>query len=106
MYNEVFRRRRLLDTLSKATISLILKKGKDPLLCGNYRSISLLNVDLKILSKVLLHRLQRVMPSIISLDQTGSMPVRQSSHNTRCLLNIIHSSSNDTPEILVSLNTK
>ncbi|XDV14321.1 hypothetical protein PO909_014592 [Leuciscus waleckii] len=58
MFNAAFRQRRLPDTLSKATISLIPKKGKDPLLCGSYRPISLLNVDLKILSMVLALRLQ------------------------------------------------
>ena len=34
------------------------------------------------------------------------MPGRQSSHNTRRLLNIIHSSSNDTPETVVSLDVE
>ena len=58
VYNEAFQHRCLPDTLLKATISLILKNGKDPLLCGSYRPISLLNVDLKILSKVL-HYLTR-----------------------------------------------
>ena len=106
MYNEAFRHCRLPDTLSKATIYLILKKGKYSLLCGSYRSISLLNVDLKILSKVLALCLQRVMPSIISLDQTGFMPGWQFSHNTGRLLKIIHSSSNDTPEIVVSLDAE
>ena len=53
MYNEAFALGRLPDTLSEASISLLLKKDKDPLLCGSYRSISLLNVDFKILSKIL-----------------------------------------------------
>ena len=106
MYNEAFQHRCLPDTLLKATISLILKNGKDPLLCGSYRPISLLNVDLKILSKVLALHLQRVIPFIISLDQTGFMPGGQSYHNTRRLLYVIHLSSNDTPEVVVSLNAE
>ncbi|XDV14300.1 hypothetical protein PO909_002470 [Leuciscus waleckii] len=106
MYNEAFHQRCLPDTLSKATISLIPKKGKDPLLCGSYRPISILNVDLKILAKVLALRLQRLMPSISSLDQTGFMPGRQTFHNTRQLLDIIHSSKNRIPEIVVSLDAE
>lgn len=89
-----------------ATISLILKKDRDPLSCGSYRPVSLLNVDLKILSKILALRLQRAISSIISLDRTGFMPGRQASYSTGRLLNIIHSPSRDTPEIVVSLDAE
>lgn len=58
-------------TLRKASISLLLKKGKDPLSCLSYRPISLLYVDCKILAKVLARRLESVLASLISPDQTG-----------------------------------
>lgn len=103
MYNEAFSNSHLPGILSEATILLLLKRDKDPLLCSSYRSISLLNVDFKILSKVLGLRLQRVLPSIISLDQTGFMPGRQPSHNIRRLLDIIHSSNS---EVVVSLDAE
>lgn len=48
MYNEAFANEILPPTLTQATISLILKKNKDPLDCTSYRPISLLNVDYKI----------------------------------------------------------
>lgn len=106
MYNESFRNCQLPKTLSDATITLILKKDKDPLLCSSYRPISLLNVDFKILSKILALRLQRVLPQIISLDQTGFMTGRHSYHNSRRLLNIIHTPSSSVPEIVVSLDAE
>lgn len=106
VYNEAFLKSRLPETFSKATISLILKKEKDPLLCNSYRPISLLNVDFKILSKVLALRLQQVLPNIISQDQTGFMLGRHSYHNTRRLLNIIYSASSATPEIVVALDAE
>lgn len=106
VYNESFTKGRLPPTLSEATICLLLKKDKDPLLCNNYRPISLLNVDQKFLAKVLSTRLQKALPSLISADQTGFMAGRNSSFNTRRLLNIISSPNHDTPEAILSLDAE
>ncbi len=103
MYNNSLQKGQLPATLYSASISLLLKKERDPTSCGNYRPISLLNVDCKILAKVLSLRLQDVMPSIISLDQTGFTSRRHSFFNTRRLLNIIFSPSSTNPEVIVSL---
>ena len=62
---------KLPPSFNEASIILLLKKGKDPTECSSYRPISLLNVDVKILAKVLAYRLETVIPSIISDDQTG-----------------------------------
>jgi hypothetical protein len=51
-------------------MSLLFKKG-DPLLLDNFRPISLLNVDLKILSHVLVQRLKKILSKLINEDQTG-----------------------------------
>jgi hypothetical protein len=48
----------------------LLKKG-DPLVLDNYRPISLLNVDLKLLSYVLAQHLKKVLEKIVNNDQTG-----------------------------------
>lgn len=43
---------------SEAIISVIHKDGKDPTLCTSYRPISLLCVDLKILTAIISNRIQ------------------------------------------------
>ena len=48
---------------------MIEKEGKDPLHVNNYRPITLLNVDYKILSKVLANRIKEVLGEIVHNDQ-------------------------------------
>ena len=55
----------------RALLVLIPKGTKDKRLLKNWRPISLLNVDYKILAKVLAIRLQKVISHLISSDQTG-----------------------------------
>ena len=55
----------------QAVITLIEKKGKDRLLFENWRPISLVNVDAKIMSKVIATRIKNVLPNIIHHNQTG-----------------------------------
>ena len=106
LFNDAFLKGQLPPTLSEASITLLLKKDKDPLLCGSYRPISLLNVDYKILAKVLACRLQKAIPTLINPDQTGFISGRQSFFNTRRLFNILFSSSSNTPEIVLSLDAE
>ena len=94
-------------TLCQATISLILTKDKDPLLCGNFRPISLLCADVKLLAKVLAKRLESVLTTIISTDQTGFVKDRHSFHNVRRLFDILYSpSSPDLPEMIISMDAE
>uniref|UniRef100_A0A8C5GRU0 Reverse transcriptase domain-containing protein n=1 Tax=Gouania willdenowi TaxID=441366 RepID=A0A8C5GRU0_GOUWI len=46
------------ESMYGANITLIVKKNRNPELCSSYRPISLLNVDNKILSKILALRLE------------------------------------------------
>ncbi len=86
MFNKSFQSAVLPPTLNQASISLILKKNKDPLACSSYRPISLLNVDFKLLSKTLALCLETMLPSIISPDQTGFIKNRHSFFNLQLAL--------------------
>uniref|UniRef100_A0AAR2LWN9 Reverse transcriptase domain-containing protein n=1 Tax=Pygocentrus nattereri TaxID=42514 RepID=A0AAR2LWN9_PYGNA len=93
--------------MNSANISLLLKPGKDPTLPSSYRPISLINVDLKIICKVLARRLEKITPYIIHSDQTGFIKGRHSADNTRRLINIIdYCSINKLEKIVVSLDAE
>ena len=84
--------------LNTALITVIPKPGKDPLECASHRPISLINADLKIFSKVLTSRLEKVIGKIISPDQTGFMKGRLASDNLRRLLHVVSASHKIPPD--------
>ena len=55
----------LLQSQKEAVITLIQKKDRDIRLIKNWRPISLVNVDVKIGSKAIAKRLEKVLPYII-----------------------------------------
>lgn len=91
MFNDSLDRGALPQTLTEASITLLLKPGKQESDCSSDCPISLLNSDYKILAKVLAIQLESVMSDIIPPDQTGFMKNRHSFSNVRHLLDILFS---------------
>ena len=54
-------------------ITLLEKKGKDRPLIKNWRPISLINVDVKIASKAIARRLERILPDLIHPIKMASL---------------------------------
>ena len=65
-FNYAFSNVSLSISQRRGIISLILPKNTDKTIRENLRPISLLNVDYKILTKVLENRLEKVLPKIIN----------------------------------------
>ena len=68
---------------------LIFKKHSDRKSLKNWRPISLLNVDYKIISKVITSRLANVIEFIVHSDQTCSVPGRSIFSNITLLRDIL-----------------
>lgn len=85
----VLARGKLYDSAATGIITLIPKKDRDLLLINNWRPITLLNVDFKILTKALANRMKGKFPFLIDSNQLGYMQGRNIAHNIRRTLDII-----------------
>ena len=73
----------------RGILSIIPKKDKDLRFLKNWRPLSLLNTDYKILTKVLATRLQTALNEIVSPDQNGYIKGRFIGENVRLITDII-----------------
>lgn len=106
-YNSIREGNELPRDSLRAHIALLPKEGKDLTNCGNYRPISLLNVDLKVFTRILASRLLPLMGSLISQEQVGFVPGREARDNTIRTLNVIHlAKSQSKPLFLLSLDAE
>lgn len=65
VYKESLSLGKMPDTFNEALISFIYKKDKDPTGPGSFRPVSLINVDCKILTKVIALRMEKILPCLI-----------------------------------------
>ena len=71
MFGKLERDRVLPNSFHEASITLTPKPDKDPTKKENYRPIAMMNMDAKILNKILANRIQKYIKKIIHHDQVG-----------------------------------
>ena len=79
----------LITSQRHAIIELIEKKDRGKRFIKNWRPISLLNLDSKIISKALSEKLKEVLPDLISSQQTVSVKNRHIGESGRLISDII-----------------
>lgn len=105
---ELFNNCYLSDSLTHSqqmSILRLLFKKNDPTLLKNWRPISLVNSDYKILATVIATRLRNVLPFVVEDDQTCGVPDRSINENILRLRDMAYAASkNNSPLILINLD--
>ena len=87
--NYAFENSEMSISQKRSIISLIPRKDKDKKYLRNWRPISLLNNDYKIVTKALVLRLEKVLPTIISPNQTGYVKGRYIGESIRIITDMM-----------------
>ena len=84
LFNKVEKKASLPKSFLEGSLTITPKPGEDPTKKENYEPIPLMNIDSKILDKILANRMQEIINKIIHQEQVGIIPVMKCRNGLTC----------------------
>jgi exonuclease III len=89
------------DTAYMGIISLLYKGLGERYLRGNWRPLTMLNIDYKIFTKIMAKRLDPVIATLVHPDQTSSVPGRNIQHSLAHVMSVVHYAKAHNAEAMI-----